>query len=103
MSKQPIMFDNGAFSQDGIKYVLDVRIQYNIDGKDYGVSLSRNHIDDLEISTQLDKLFSSGFIVYDDVQGDISRINGVFNAVCLVSFMAYKQEGDGGFDAEVQD
>lgn len=35
--------------------------------------------------------------------GDVSRMNGLFDVTCLITFFAYKQEGDGGFDAEIKD
>lgn len=101
--KEPIQFDNGQFAYEGSKYTIDVRFQYKIDNKENGISLSKSHINDIEMSVALNRLYSDGFIIYRDVVGDISRLIGVFDVICVVTLMKYTQEGVGDFNSEKVD
>lgn len=100
---EPILFDNGTFSYEGREYVFDARILYKVCGKEDGISLSMSHIMDVEFGVSLNRLYSDGFVVYRDVVGDISRVIGVFDAVCVITMLRYAQQGDGGFDSEKVD
>ena len=60
-----------------------------------GVSLSKTRIQDIEVSTSIDKLYSSGFLVYEDPQGDVARIVDYFNIQLIMFFQEYQQEGSG--------
>lgn len=98
--RQPVHTDTGQFTYEGDKYSIDVRLQYKVGNRADGISLTQSNISDIEISVALNRLYSDGFIVYKDVEGEISRIIGVFNVVCAISFSQYEQQGDGDFDSE---
>ena len=89
--KEPIQLDNGHFEYEGVKYYLDVRIAYRIGAAEDQISLSMNHIEDLEMSVALNRLHSDGFIIYDDPVGDIAKVLDVFDARCVVNVTAFKE------------
>lgn len=98
--REPVHTDIGQFTYDGDKYNIDVRLQYKVGNKTDGISLTQSKISDIEISVALNRLYSDGFIVYKDDEGELARIIGVFNVVCIISFSQYEQQGDGDFDSE---
>ena len=101
--KEPIELDNGHFEYEGVKYYLDVRIAYKIGATEDQISLSMNHIEDLEMGVALNRLHSDGFIIYDDPVGDIAKVLDVFEARCVVNFTAFKEQRSGDFGDWVLD
>ena len=103
MSRAPIQIDSGSFVYDGDRYILDVRFVYRVkNGDEGGVSLSFSHIIDLEMDVSIDKLYSEGFVIYNDVDGQVGKMIGVFDIICQVTFVQYMSQG-GGTDTEKMD
>ena len=91
-----VQFGNSTFTHNGSRYTVDVRFVYKNGNEERNVVLGTSNILDVEINTVLNRLFTNGFVIYRDINGDVGRMIGIFNNVCMVTMYSYESQINGG-------
>jgi hypothetical protein len=85
-----------SFFSGGYKYTLDVRLIYvDNDGSEGVIYLQSDCIDDIEITTSLNRMYSEGFILYNDKFGNLGRITQYSERRCHILFRRSEVQNNG--------
>lgn len=103
MDFENINYDDDTFFYDGTKYMIYAALQYKKGEEWASISLTNSNIKDLEIETRAGQLYSQGFLIYDDIEGDVSKVLGKFELELMVDFHSYENYGDGFISFDLPD
>ena len=90
-----------TFYSGGFRYTLDVRIVYtDNDGSEGVIYLQSDCIDDIEITVSLDRMYSEGFILYNDKFGNLGRITQYSDRRCHILLRRSEIQNNGNISSE---